>query len=81
MQVFKFGGSSIRNAGGIRNLGEIVNGNQECKVVVISALGKTTNDLEDLLSFYFEENDYTKRKYIILERNFVISEKISSFWF
>jgi len=62
MQVFKFGGSSIRNAESIRNLGEIVKGNQECKVVVISALGKTTNNLEDLLSFYFEKNNSCSRK-------------------
>ena len=57
MQVFKFGGSSIRDADGIRNLGEIVKANQECRVVVVSALGKTTNALEDVFTCYMENND------------------------
>jgi aspartate kinase len=54
MQVFKFGGSAIKDAGGIRKLAEIVKANPECRVVVVSAFGKTTNALEDLFECYFE---------------------------
>jgi len=49
MKVFKFGGSSIRNAAGIRNVEEIVRRSPECRVVVISALWKTTNTLEEVV--------------------------------
>jgi len=57
MKVFKFGGSTIKDAGGIRKLAGIVRVNQECRIVVVSALGKTTNALEELFGCYFEGND------------------------
>lgn len=57
MKVFKFGGSAIKDAGGIRKLAGIVRVNQECRIVVVSALGKTTNALEELFGCYFEGND------------------------
>lgn len=49
MKVFKFGGASVKNADGVRNLQHIVA--QECDdlVVVVSAMGKTTNALEAIL--------------------------------
>ena len=50
MQVFKFGGASIRNAGAIRKVAEIIRQNQEKNLlVVVSAMGKTTNALERLV--------------------------------
>jgi len=48
MLVYKFGGSSIKNAAGIKNLGTIVRSQEGELVVVVSALGKTTNALEQL---------------------------------
>ena len=57
MQVFKFGGSAIKDARGIRKMVEIVKAKKECRVVVVSALGKTTNALEDLFGFYFTGNN------------------------
>ncbi len=50
MKVYKFGGASVKDADGIRNLAHIVSQEQEMVVVVVSALGKTTNALEALLS-------------------------------
>ncbi|MBN2124018.1 MAG: aspartate kinase [Deltaproteobacteria bacterium] len=49
MQVYKFGGSSIRNAEGIRTLRRIVADVDSSLVLVVSALGKTTNALEDIV--------------------------------
>lgn len=53
MNVFKFGGASVRDAAGVRNLAQIVkeqgNGNA---VVVVSAMGKTTNALEEVVRLY-----------------------------
>lgn len=48
MKVFKFGGASVRDAAGIRNLHDIVAGENDRLVVVVSAFGKTTNALEQV---------------------------------
>ena len=45
MKVYKFGGASVRNADGVRNLRHIVDGEQEL-FIIVSAMGKTTNALE-----------------------------------
>jgi len=50
MQVFKFGGASVRNAAGVRNLHKILgSGFKDPLLVVVSAMGKTTNCLENIL--------------------------------
>lgn len=49
MNVYKFGGASVKDATGIRNLGNIVLKNQGKLVIVVSAFGKTTNALESVL--------------------------------
>ncbi|HVN59077.1 MAG TPA: aspartate kinase [Bacteroidales bacterium] len=49
MVVYKFGGASVRDASGIRNLREIVLSEKEELVIVVSAFGKTTNALEKVL--------------------------------
>jgi aspartate kinase len=49
MEVFKFGGASVKDAGGIRNLGKIVLKSTGNLVIVVSAFGKTTNALETVL--------------------------------
>ena len=45
MKVYKFGGASVRNAEGVRNLRHIVDG-EENLFIIVSAMGKTTNALE-----------------------------------
>lgn len=56
MQVFKFGGASVRDAEGVINLSRIVSTHQNDKLlIVISAMGKTTNLLEQLASSYFTQ--------------------------
>ena len=45
MKVYKFGGASVRNADGVRNLRHIVEGEQNL-FIIVSAMGKTTNALE-----------------------------------
>ena len=45
MKVYKFGGASVRNAEGVRNLAHIVEGEQSL-FIIVSAMGKTTNALE-----------------------------------
>lgn len=54
MKVFKFGGASVRSSQGIINLAEIVKREKEKLVIVISAFGKTTNALENLLVAWYQ---------------------------
>lgn len=56
-RVFKFGGALMKNANGIRKVATIIEEfSCEPLVVVVSALGKTTNDLENLLNFFNLKN-------------------------
>jgi aspartate kinase len=59
MQVFKFGGASVKDAKGVKNVALILQkfASQDL-VVVISAMGKTTNALERVLSLYQNHGDY-----------------------
>ncbi|MBD3749128.1 MAG: aspartate kinase [Sphingobacteriales bacterium] len=57
-QVFKFGGASVKDADGIKNLAEIVKLNStKPLLIVISAMGKTTNALEKLTDSYFYQKE------------------------
>lgn len=59
IKVFKFGGASIKNKEGFTNVGKILQlFKNENLVIVISALGKTTNALEEIVnSWYYNKND------------------------
>jgi aspartate kinase len=57
MKVYKFGGASIKNAEAICNLKPILAEICEPTLVVVSALGKTTNALENLLYAYLNQSD------------------------
>ncbi len=55
MKVFKFGGASVKDAEAVRNVAKIIDGNRNL-VVVISAMGKTTNLMESLVKSYFQND-------------------------
>jgi len=50
MKVFKFGGASLKDAAAIRNVTSIVKNHTNQLVVVVSAMGKTTDALENIIS-------------------------------
>ncbi len=55
MFVFKFGGASINNIERIKNTSNIIRDNADQKLlVVVSAMGKTTNGLEKIAEAYFD---------------------------
>lgn len=56
MKVFKFGGASVKDATGVKNLSSIVHQQQGQLIVVVSAMGKTTNLLEKLCNAYFHQD-------------------------
>lgn len=57
MKVFKFGGASVKDAEAVKNVGQIIQRYNDNLVVVISAMGKTTNLLETLVKAYFEKDN------------------------
>jgi len=57
MQVFKFGGASVKDADGIRRVASIVRTRATAPtVIVVSAMGKTTNHLEQLLIAWYKQS-------------------------
>ncbi|KAF0235807.1 MAG: aspartate [Prolixibacteraceae bacterium] len=56
MKVYKFGGASVKDAGAVKNVAQIIKREQDTMVVVISAMGKMTNLLETLVRAYFEKS-------------------------
>ena len=54
MRVFKFGGASVRDAKSVQNVHQIIQRfNTEPLIVVVSAMGKTTNKFEALVNAHF----------------------------
>ncbi len=57
MKVFKFGGASVKDSKSIKNITEILKlSGYDDVIIVISAIGKTTNALEFLVKNYMEGN-------------------------
>jgi aspartate kinase len=56
MRVFKFGGASVKDAESVKNVLQVISnqGNQQL-IVVVSAMGKTTNKLEAVLDAHFND--------------------------
>jgi aspartate kinase len=58
MLVFKFGGASVKDAQGVINLGEVVSSYADNQIlVIVSAMGKTTNALERLTNAYVNRTE------------------------
>lgn len=56
MQVFKFGGASVKDADGVRNVARIVEDYKDQQlIIVVSAMGKTTNLLEEVTKAYYNQ--------------------------
>ena len=62
MRVFKFGGASVKSADAVKNVSKVLKAHGDGPlVVVISAMGKITNKMEQLVDAYFH-NDNTKKQ-------------------
>jgi aspartate kinase len=59
INVFKFGGASLKDATGVRNVGSIIRSQpSQNLLVVVSAMGKTTNLLEHIIYLFNSRDDY-----------------------
>ena len=77
MKVYKFGGASVKNASGIRNLAGIISGEADNLIVVVSAFGKTTNALEKFLkSWLTDEHDYNKLLEEIFQSHLLVVKEL-----
>jgi len=58
LKVFKFGGASVKDADSVRNVAAILKKHAPQKlVVIVSAMGKTTNALEKVLNAWYENDE------------------------
>jgi aspartate kinase len=77
MIVYKFGGISVKSADAVKNVAVIINSIDDNIVVVISAMGKMTNKLEDLINSYFSnKSDLSKKLEIIKQFHIDIIEQL-----
>ena len=77
MLVFKFGGASVKDAAAIINLGNVVKKFADQQLlIVVSAMGKTTNKLENLTKAYVNQADDIKLIYSDIKtyHNQILSE-------
>ena len=54
MKVFKFGGASVKDAAGVKNTASIICSEPDQLIVVVSAMGKTTDALVEVTRNYFD---------------------------
>ena len=58
MQIFKFGGASVKDADGVKNLVRVLKSEGYKNVLlVVSAMGKTTNAFEQVVKAYLEKDE------------------------
>lgn len=58
LRVFKFGGNSVRDADSVRNVAKVLEHSMDDDLlIVVSAMGKTTNQLEELLDAWRANGD------------------------
>ncbi|WP_420316238.1 aspartate kinase [Ekhidna sp.] len=77
MQIFKFGGASVKDATGVKNLAEIVSSHGSQKlVIVVSAMGKVTNKLEELVKQAHAGADFSTALAELKEYHHQIAEEL-----
>jgi len=77
MKVFKFGGASVKDAAGVRNVASLLQSvGYENTCIIVSAMGKTTNALEEVVKRYFEEQDFEKTINEVKEQHIALATEL-----
>ena len=78
MKIFKFGGSSVKDATAMKKVSKIILAHDKCRVVVLSATKNTTNELEEIgkTSSMSEENLSADRIQSLIQRHREISHEL-----
>ncbi|MBT0812797.1 aspartate kinase [Litoribacter ruber] len=75
--IFKFGGASVKDAQSVKNLASILlNRLQNPFLIVVSAMGKSTNLLEEILKAKFSLVDYSSNIAILKEQHLQICREL-----
>ena len=69
MKVFKFGGASVSDAKSIINLSNILKSVNDNVIVVISAMGKTTRELKNIVKAYVHNEKYLDSLELLLNEH------------
>lgn len=80
MRVFKFGGASVKDADGVKNVVKVLEEvGHDNTLVVVSAMGKTTNAMEAIVDAYFEDKNSvnTAIQEVIKYHNDILSDLFS----
>lgn len=79
MKVYKFGGASVKDAEGVKNVALVLEtqGFEKC-LLVVSAMGKTTNALEKVVEYYFKKQDYQAEIELIKKNHIDIAKGLFS---
>ncbi|MFV0304650.1 MAG: aspartate kinase [Moheibacter sp.] len=77
MKIFKFGGASVKDAEGVKNIANVLKktGSQDT-FMIVSAMGKTTNALEEVVKLYFEQSDYVGKIHEIQQHHLEIAKEL-----
>lgn len=77
MKVFKFGGASVKDAESVKNVALVLEseGFEDC-VLVVSAMGKTTNALEKVVTGYFDKSNYQQEIEKVKQNHLEISKDL-----
>lgn len=78
MRIFKFGGASVKDADGIKNIVEVLQKvGHDNTLVVVSAMGKMTNAMEAIVDAYFENKpDLSATVQVVVDYHQVILKNL-----
>ena len=77
MKVFKFGGASVKDANGVKNVATVLTseGFDKC-ILIVSAMGKTTNELENAIDIYLKKHDYKAELFAVEQKHLKIAQDL-----
>ena len=77
IEVFKFGGASVKDIDGIKNVASIIQSYSDKNlIVVVSAMGKTTDALEEIVKSYFGNTNALELLEIVKKKHFETTSQL-----
>ena len=78
MQVFKFGGASLKDAAGVKNVASILQPYQDqALIIIVSAMGKSTNALEAVVAAHAKQTGEAQTLYdAFKEQHYVLMREL-----
>ncbi|HRD52149.1 MAG TPA: aspartate kinase [Flavobacteriales bacterium] len=78
MKVFKFGGASVKDAAGVRNVAKVLSHfPDDDLLIVVSAMGKTTNALEEVVWAYAKGKETKPQVEALRTKHFAVLNEVA----